>query len=55
MVQGRFTKEEAEATKEAVEGMFDGIPKSRRMNFIGHLNDIMLFLEAAKKVAPEEE
>jgi len=54
MAQGQFTKEEAEQTKKAVEEMFNAIPKSRRMEYIGHLNDIFLFIEAAQKVAPSE-
>jgi len=54
MAQGQFTKEEAEQTKKAVEEMFNAIPKSRRMGYIGHLNDIFLFIEAAHKVAPAE-
>jgi Asp-tRNA(Asn)/Glu-tRNA(Gln) amidotransferase C subunit len=54
MAQGQFTKEEAEQTKKAVEEMFNAIPKSRRMEYVGHLNDIFLFIEAAQKVAPSE-
>jgi hypothetical protein len=54
MAQGKFTKEEAEQTKKAVEEMFNAIPKSRRMEYIGHLNDILLFIEAAQKAAPSE-
>jgi hypothetical protein len=54
MAQGQFTKEEAEQTKKAVEEMFNAIPKSRRMGYIGHLNDIFLFIEAAQKSAPSE-
>lgn len=54
MTQGQFTKEEAAATKEAVDELFKAIPKSRQMGFIGHLNDIFLFIEAAAKKAPPE-
>lgn len=54
MAQGQFTKEEAEQTKQTVEEMFKAIPKSRRMEYIGHLNDILLFIEAAHQVAPFE-
>ncbi|NUQ33350.1 MAG: hypothetical protein HUU29_00220 [Planctomycetaceae bacterium] len=54
MAQGEFTKEEAQTTREAVEEMFDAIPKTKRINFIGHLNDILLFLTAAKNAAPSE-
>lgn len=52
MAQGEFTKEEADATIEAVSDMFKAIPKSKSMNYLGHLNDVMLFIEAAKKNAP---
>jgi len=54
MVQGEFTKEEGAATKKAVEELFDNIPKSRKMEFVGHLNDIFLFIEAAMRNAPNE-
>lgn len=54
MAQGEFTKEEAAATRVAVEELFDAVPKSKRGEYIGHLNDIYLFLEAAKAAAPEE-
>ena len=40
MAQGEFTKQEASCTREAVDEMFEAIPKSRRMEYIGHLNDI---------------
>jgi hypothetical protein len=35
--------------------MFDALPKSKRFDYIGHLNDIGLFIEAAKQAAPDEE
>jgi len=54
MAQGEFTKQEATRTEEAVNELFEAIPKSRRFNYIGHLNDIFLFLAAAKKAAPDE-
>lgn len=54
MAQGQFTKEEAKATEEAVSEMFDAIPKSKRGGYVGHLNDVMLFLSAAARVAPAE-
>ena len=54
MARGEFTKEEAKATREAVKEMFDALPKSRRMEYIGHLNDIYLFIDAAGNAAPEE-
>lgn len=55
MAQGRFTKQEAEETSVSVEELFGAIPKTRRLECIGHLNNILLFLSAAKKAAPDEE
>ncbi|MBE3045958.1 hypothetical protein IMZ48_26150 [Candidatus Bathyarchaeota archaeon] len=54
MAQDRFTKEEATTTLETVDEMFEAIPKSKRLEYIGHLNDICLFIEAARRMAPEE-
>lgn len=54
MAQGEFTREECRLTKEAVNEIFDAIPKSKQMDYLGHLNDVFLFLEAAEKKAPEE-
>lgn len=54
MAQGEFTKEEATETLRAVDELFKALPKSKQAEFIGHLNDICLFLEAAKRVAKPE-
>ena len=54
MTQGVFSKEEVEETKSAVLEMFDALTKRKQPDFLGHLNDILLFLEAAKRVAPNE-
>ena len=54
MAQGDFTKAEAQRTIEAVEEMFQALPRGKQMGYIGHLNDIMLFLEEAKRQAPGE-
>lgn len=54
MAQGEFTKEETQATIEAVQEIAEGLPKKKKIEFIGHFNDIFLFLEAAKRVAPEK-
>lgn len=54
MAQGEFTKEEADETAKAVEEMFTGLTKTKQGDFLGHLNDILLFVSAAKKAAPEE-
>lgn len=53
MAQGEFTKAEAEETVLAVKEMFEAIPKSKRMGYFGHLNDVCLFLSAAKTSAPD--
>lgn len=54
MAQGEFTKEEAQATIETVTEVAEGLSKKKKVDFFGHLNDIFLFLEAAKRAAPEE-
>ena len=51
MAQGDFTKEEAEETAKAVTELMEAIPKSKRYNYLGHYNDIMLFLSAAAAAA----
>jgi hypothetical protein len=54
MAQGEFTKEEAAETIKALEEVFKALPKAKQAQFFGHLNDISLFLEAAKRAAPAE-
>ncbi len=54
MAQGEFTKQEAQRTRKAVNELFEALPKSKRFNYVGHLNDIFLFLSAAKKAAPDK-
>lgn len=54
MAQGEFTKEEADAMAEAVSEMFKALSKTKQREYIGHLNDIQLFIEAAKREAPNE-
>lgn len=54
MAQGEFTKEEARATIEAVTEVAGALSKKKKIDFLGHFNDIFLFLEAAERVAPEE-
>jgi len=44
MAQGEFTKEEAKRILEAVDEMFEAIPQTKRGDYIGHINDINLFL-----------
>lgn len=54
MAQGEFTKEEATETLKAIDEVFKALPKSKKAEFFGHLNDISLFIEAAKRAAPAE-
>ena len=55
MAQGDFTKEEAREVTKIVEELFEAIPKGKKMGYIGHLNDVLLFLSAAEKAAPGNE
>jgi hypothetical protein len=54
MAQGEFTKEEAKATREAFHEIFKSLPRNKKIEFIGHANDIYLFLDAAEEAAPAE-
>jgi hypothetical protein len=53
MATGDWTKAEADATTEAVDELFKALPKTKQRAFLGHLNDILCFVSAAKKHAPE--
>ncbi len=54
MAQGEFTREEAIETERAFTEVFKALPKSKQGEFIGHANDIYLFLTACKKHCPEK-
>lgn len=54
MAQGEFTKAEAKETISAVEEMFKALSKAKQREYIGHWNDIALFLGAAQRAAPDE-
>ena len=54
MAQGEFTKEEAKETAKAFGEVFDALPKRKMAEFLGHANDIYLFLSAAERNAPSE-
>lgn len=54
MAQGEFTKEEADETAEAVKEVVQALSKRKQIEFLGHINDIYLFIEAAKRAAPTE-
>ncbi len=49
MAQGDLTKENAATCLEAVNEMFEAISKSKRIEYLGHLNEVCLFLERAKR------
>lgn len=53
MAESRFTKQEADHILEIVDTLFEAIPKSKRYAYLGELNDVCLFIEAAKREAPE--
>ena len=55
MAQGDLTKEEAKFTEEAFKEGFEALPKKKRMEFIGHANDIYLFLGACQRELPSEQ
>lgn len=50
--QGALVKENAQDCLEALSEMFEAIPKKKRNEYLGHLNDISLFLERAKRELP---
>lgn len=54
MAQGEFTKEEAQACDACLKEIMESFPRKKCLDFIGHFNDIFLFLAAAKKIAPNE-
>jgi hypothetical protein len=55
MSQGEFTKEEAGQTEKAFGEVFEALSRRKQGEFIGHANDIYLFLAAARRAAPGEE
>ncbi len=54
MTQGKFSKEEAQESKDALEEIMKAMPKSKVGEFVGHFNDIFLFLGACIREAPSE-
>ena len=55
MSQGQFTKEETDEVCKTVQDLFDAIADSKKLLYVAHLNDILMYLEAAKRVAPTED
>ncbi len=54
MAQGDFTKEEAQETIDAFTEVMKALSKKKQMEFFGHANDILFFLERARREAPNE-
>ncbi len=54
MSQGQFTKEEAQATRKAFEEIYTTLSRNKKLDFLGHANDIYLFIDAAEHAAPLE-
>jgi hypothetical protein len=54
MAQGDFTKEEAKEVGNIFKEVFEALPKRRQGEFIGHANDIYLFLAACERECPSE-
>lgn len=54
MAQGEFTKEEAKEVTAIFKELFGSMSKPKIREFIGHANDIYLFLAAAERAAPTE-
>ena len=46
-----FTKKAAEEAMAALDEMYRGLPKTKQGEYLGHLNEISLFIEAAKREA----
>ena len=55
MTQGKFSKEEAKSCHEALDEVMKAFPKSKVGEFVGHFNDIFLFLDVCINEAPSEE
>jgi hypothetical protein len=54
MAVGDFTKEEAVVVQNCVNDMFNALTKKKQLEFLGELNEILCFVSAAKRVAPDE-
>ncbi len=52
MPQGDFTHAEAIFVRTCIDEIFSALSKAKRAEFLGHLNDILLYIEAADKAAP---
>lgn len=54
MTQGKASKEEAKSCSEALDEIMKAMPKSKALDFVGHFNDIFLFLSACQRALPSE-
>ncbi len=54
MAQGQFTKQEARRVKEVAEEILSALPRSTKLEYFGHFNDLFLFLDAAERAAPPD-
>jgi len=55
MTQGKLSKEEAKSCSEALDEIMKAMPKSKVGDFIGHFNDLFLFLSACQRELPSEQ
>ena len=53
-MMGQFTKEEAQEAILTLDEIFNALSRPKQREFLGHLNQVCLFLEAAKREAPTE-
>ncbi|MFH0772554.1 MAG: hypothetical protein V1933_08050 [Candidatus Omnitrophota bacterium] len=53
MAQGKFTRIEAKFCEEALKEIMQALPRKKALEFVGHFNDIFLFLNACIKNIPE--
>ena len=54
MAQGDFTREEAKLMEETFNEVFKALPEKKQIEFLGHANDIYLFLAACQRECPAE-
>ena len=50
MSQTDFTKENVEKCEFALKEIMESMPKKKAVEFIGHFNDLFLFLSGCKKI-----
>lgn len=49
-----FTKERADIASKCIDEIFKAVPKSKQAELLGELNDLSLFVSAARRHAPSE-